>query len=304
MKPLSCIAALPLLCVLFLTGSCKQERTALRFIPENNSRYELEYEFSSTGMQQSRPFNNTIRMVLDLTMKPDSGGTAIKATYKRFQTGLLSATDSAFTDSDHPIADSLAMRNPKLLAPWVWQGVNGLSFNFRMGPSGRLDTMDTFLPLLTNLAMKVLHQQDSSVTGNELYSQVWNIGSAQFSTAKAKAMLQQVFPEYPERELQKGDTLGRTYQYYDGYPVTMVQVIKVAEIDEATVTFLIGGSGFTTATVEGNFKVEQQGKIIADRRTGVMMSAYIENLVKGKEYATSIDNKSVIRANCKKILPQ
>ncbi|NML22835.1 hypothetical protein HHL16_18260 [Pseudoflavitalea sp. G-6-1-2] len=304
MKPLSCIAAIPLLLILLIAGSCKQEAVSLRFIPENNARYELEYELSGVGTKESRPFNQTKRVVLDLTVKPDSGGTDIKATYKRFQFSLVSPTDSSYTDTDHPIADSMAMRNPKLLAPWVWQGVNGLSFNFRIGSSGRIDTMDTFLPLLTNLAMKVLHQPDSSVTGNELYSQVWNTGSQQFSSASAKAMLQAVFPEYPARELKKGDTLGRTYQYYDRYPITMVQVIKVAEVDEATVTFLIGGSGFTTATIEGDLKVEQQGKIIVDRSTGVLLSAYIENLVRGKEYTTSIDNKSVIRANCKKILPR
>ena len=304
MKPLSCTAALPLLLALSVFISCKQDQAELRFVPENNARYEFDYELNSSGTKQAKPFTHTTRQALELVMKPDSGGTNIKATYKRFQAAVRSQTDSSFADSDHPIPDSIAMHHSKMLASWIWQGVSGLSFNFRISRSGRPDTMDTFLPLLTNLAMKVLHQPDSSVTGNDLYSTVWASGSKYFSPEPAKAMLQTVFPEYPQRMLKKGDTLERTYQYFDGYPITMVQVIRVADMDDATVTFLIGGSGFTNATIEGNLKVEQQGKIIADRITGVMMSAYIENVVKGKDYELPIDIKTVIKATCKKLLPK
>lgn len=282
-----------------LMVSCKDASVDIRFVPEENALYELSYEGSGDGVRNGVTEKHSITYVWELQTKKDSGATNINATYKRFKADLLTAQDSLRMDSEHPIADSLALNNPKLMVPWIWQSVKGLSFDFRMNNLGKIESIGSFTPLLTELTKKVL--KDSALAQTEKFSAVWDIAASQFSASATQDLLQQLFIEYPGRSLKKGDTLTHTYKYNNGLPLVVVQLFKVSEITEEQVALLMGGSGFLEEGKENAVKAEQQGKIIVNRKTGMMESAYLEEVISGTIDNQSFKQNATVKATCRKL---
>jgi hypothetical protein len=290
---------LTFVCAVIAMVSCKDASVDLRFVPEENARYELSYEGSGTGVRNGITEKHSISYLWELHTKNDSGVTSINATYKRFKADLLTPQDSLRMDSDHPIADSLAQNNPKLMMPWVWQAVKGLSFDFRMNNLGKIETVGSFTPLLTELTKKVL--KDSALAQTDKFSAVWDIAASQFSAAASRDLLQQLFPEYPGRALKVGDTLTRTYKYNSGLPLMVVQQFKVTEITAEQVSLLMGGAGFLEEGKENSVKAEQQGKIIVNRKTGMMESAYLEEVINGTLDNQPFQQNATVQATCRKL---
>ncbi|MBO9635385.1 MAG: hypothetical protein J7578_19920 [Chitinophagaceae bacterium] len=272
----------------------------LRFLPDNGARYELAVEVSGSGLKTTKTETYSISTNWLLDIRKDSNDAYIKATYKRIKADLAFPSDSLQVDSDHPVPDSLAMSNPrKYNIPWIWQGIKGQSFTYRMNSLGQIDSMQPFTSLMIGLVENVLHGPIPS-GDHQLRDQVWNTASAQFNEKAVHDQLMLLFPEYPGRQLKVGDTLGRTYQNATGLPLVMVQVFKVSEITDSEVTLLLGGSGFLEQT-EISLKAEQQGKIVVNRNTGMMESVYIEEILNGTMEKLPFKQSTTMKASCKKL---
>lgn len=292
----SCIAAcLPLVCGVIMIASCKEATVDLRFVPANN-QYELIYEEAVTGEMKGNKERHSLGATLLLKANDDSA-LNINATYKRFWVDLRSATDSMKVDTDHPI--TLQNNDSRTFIPALWQGVKGLSFNYQMNNLGKLETVGSFTALLHEMTRKIL--PDSAAANSAQFSQVWDLAASQFSPAAAKAMLQPVFPEYAGAPLKAGDTLTRVYRAGTSVPLTMLQIFRIVEISGDQVTLLLGGSGFSDEAKGAALKASQQGKIIVNRKTGVMESAYIEEMVEGKMEEENYKQQTVIKATCTKL---
>lgn len=290
---------LAFVCAAILFGSCKDAEVDLRFVPDNKAVYELSYEGTGSGLISGKAQTHSVSYIWDLQTSNDSAATNINATYKRFKASMHSTDDSLFVDSDHPVADSIGRNDVKLMAPWIWQSVKGLSFNYRMNNLGKIEDVGSFTPLLTELTKKVL--KDSALAKTERFSAVWDIAASQFSAINIQDLIRQVFPEFPGRSLKAGDTINRTYKYNIGLPLVVVQIFKVSEITDNNVSLLMGGSGFLEENATYSLKAEQQGKIIVNRKTGVMESAYVEEVITGTADNQPFKQSGTIKATCRKI---
>lgn len=291
---------LPLVCGIVSMVSCKSASVDLRFLPDNGAKYELVTEVSGSGLKTTK--TETYSMFTDwlLEIRRDSNDAYIKATYKRFKADLAFPADTLHVDSDHPVSDSLAMHNSrKYMIPWIWQGIKGQSFTCRMNSLGQIDSMQPFTALMIGLVENVLHGPMPS-GDHQLRDQIWSTGSAQFNEKAVRDQFMLLFPEYPGKMLKVGDTLGRTYTNATGLPLVMVQVFKVSEITDSEVTLLLGGSGFLEQT-DISLKAEQQGKIVVNRNTGIMESAYIEEILNGTMEKLPFKQSTTLKASCRKL---
>ena len=289
--------AMLLVCATGLLTSCKEENADLRFRP-GNSNYELTYTIDRTGMKEGKKSSDKQGATLQLAMSGDSSLINVKATYKRYWANMRSTTDSFLIDTDKPI--KIDFQTVSSIVPGILQEVKGESFDFTFNSLGRIGGMTSFTPMITSITRKVMPADQAE--NLELYSNIFDLANGHFSPQAANAVLQPIFPEFPGRPLKLADTLNdRTYHSGDGYPMTIVQMTKVAEITKESVTLLVGGSGFSTASIDGNLKLEQQGKIVVNRQTGVIESAYIENFITGKVDKFPVDLKIVTEATCKRI---
>ena len=290
---------LAIVCTTIVMVSCKDASVDLRFVPDDNALYELSYEGSGTGVRNGATEKHSISFVWDLHTSKDTNATGIKATYKRFKLDALFPQDTLRVDTDHPIPDSIGSKDPKLLAPWIWQSVKGLSFGFRMNNLGKIEKMASFTQLQTELAKKVL--KDSALAQTERFSTVLDIAASQFSSSATQDLLQQVFIEFPGRSMKVGDTVGRTYKYSNGLPLVVVQLFKVTGITDTEVELLMGGSGFLEEGSDHSLKVEQQGKIIVNRKTGMLESAYLEEAITGKIDGKPFEQNGTVKAVCRRL---
>ncbi|WP_127126461.1 DUF6263 family protein [Pseudoflavitalea rhizosphaerae] len=290
---------LAIVCVSIVMVSCKDASVDLRFVPDDNALYELSYDGSGTGLRNGATEKHTISCVWDLQTSKDSSFTGIKATYKRFKLDALFPKDTLRVDTDHPIPDSIGRNNPALMAPWVWQSVKGLSFGFRMNSLGKIEKMASFTQLQTELAKKIL--KDSALAQTDRFSTVLDIAASQFNSQAMQDLLQQIFIEFPGRVMKVGDTVGRTYKYSNGLPLVIVQMFKVTEITGTQVAFLMGGSGFLEESSDHSLKVEQQGKLIVNRKTGMLESAYLEEVISGKLDGQPFKQDGTVKAVCRRL---
>lgn len=290
-------AAILLICTTSFFTSCKEESADIRFRP-GHSDYELTYVIDRSGMMEGKKLFNKQEATLQLSMSGDAGLTNVKATYQHYRADMRTATDSFVVDTDKPV--KIDFQTVGSIVPGILQEVKGQSFDFSFNSLGRIGSMATFTPMITAITKKVIPAEEQE--NLELFSNIFDLANGHFSPEAANAVLQPIFPEFPGRPLKLGDTLNdRTYHSGDGYPMTILQVSKVAAITNESVTFMTGGSGFSTASFDGTLKLEQQGKITVNKQTGVMESAYIENLIKGNIENKPIDLKIVIQATCKKL---
>lgn len=276
--------------------SCKDETVDLRFVPEKNQPYELAYQEDVSGEMKGNKQTHSAGSSLILTANKDTG-LNINATYKRFWLRMHTANDSLQVDTDHPV--TFRQDDPGTFVPAIWQTVKGLSFSYRMNTLGKLESLGSFTPLLHEMTKKIL--PDSVASNSAQFSQVWDIAAGQFSPAAASAMLVPIFPEFPGGPIKKGDTLNRVYHLEGAIPLTILQVYKVSDIKGDLVTLILGGSGFSESTSPYSLKVEQEGSFTINRHSGMMESAYIEELVTGKVDNEPYKQSSVIRATCKKM---
>jgi hypothetical protein len=290
---------LAIVCTTIVMVSCKDASVDLRFVPDDNALYELSIDGTGTGLRNGATEKHSISYIWDLQTAKDTNTTGIKATYKRFKMDALFPQDTLRVDTDHPIPDSVASKDPKLMAPWVWQTVKGLSFGFRMNSLGKIEKMGSLTQLHTELAKKVL--KDSVLSQTERFSTVLDIAASQFNSSAMQDLLQQVFIEFPGRVMKVGDTVGRNYKYSNGLPLVIVQMFKVTEITDTQVAFLMGGSGFLEESSDHSLKVEQQGKVIVNRKTGMLESAYLEEVITGKLDGQPFKQDGTIKAVCRKL---
>lgn len=294
---------LPLICGIVSMVSCKSASVDLRFLPENGARYELAVDISGNGSKTGQTESYALVTNWDLDIRKDSNHSYIKATYKRFKADLLfggDRKDTVHIDTDHPVPDSIVNTDSnKYLFPWVWQRVKGLQFTFRMNSLGKIDSIQPFTSLLLGLVENVLHRPMGS--GEDAQGdRVWNAGAAQFNEKAVKDQLMGLFPEYPGRTLKVGDTLSRSYIDASGLPLIVVQLFKVSEITDSQVTLMLGGSGLLNQT-DISVKVEQQGKIVVNRQTGVMETAYIEEILNGTLEKQPFKQSTIMKASCRKL---
>ncbi|NML22836.1 hypothetical protein HHL16_18265 [Pseudoflavitalea sp. G-6-1-2] len=286
-----------LVCAAVFLASCKEQKADLRFVPGKSANYEMVFDIASGGLNNGRKTDYKQGATLLLQMTEDSGRTNVNATYKRFWANFHTIGDSMKVDTDKP--QTWDLKNDAQAMPAIYQAVKDESFSFRINTLGKIEAMPPFTPMLTSITRKVLPAEHAD--NIKAYSQIYDIASGFFSPGSMKMLLVPVFQEFPGKELKVGDTLGRNYQIEDGLPITIVQVVKVAEITDEAVTLLIGGSGFSSASIESDLKLEQQGRLTVNRKTGVMQLAYIENIVKGKLGDVDLDSRMIINATCKKL---
>jgi hypothetical protein len=287
MKKLTiCIAAIAAVMMMISFESCNSGgKTAsaktLKFNLEKGKGYDydmvwdMDQKIMGQDMKMSFGANFTMNVTDD-----DGKVKTISSTYKSFKMYMKMPQAEIDVDTDKPADEAADATNPMAMVGKVFRAIKGKSFVIKVDNEGTVISVEGFEDIVNSMV--------ESISMNEQMQEALRASlKDQFSGQSIKDQFGPVFNIFPNKEVKVGDSWDKSYSTGGKTPAKYTTTYTVKSIDGDNVSMTtktkIESSG--DADVSGT----QEGNILVDSKTGLMINGEFDQKIKTTMQGTSID---------------
>ena len=272
--------------IIFLGCQASSKASSSRLLKFNMQKdkvynYELVWDIKQTVFEQESKIS--VGSLYSIKVNEDDGHIkTLTGTYKNFKMSMNMMGMDITIDSDKPLEakDDAGMdKNPVALMKKVFSGISGKSFIMKVDEEGNIIEVSGFEEMYAGMMNAINLNEDQKAKGLTALKN-------QFNEKSVKDQFAQLFTIYPNKEIKTGDTWERNYSSVGNLPAKYSTTYTVKGIEGDHVTLVAKTKIGSTSDID--IKGEQQGNIIIDSKSGLIINAQYE-----QNFVTTVKGTSV-----------
>jgi hypothetical protein len=267
--------------------SCKSASEAaggkvLKFNLEKGKgyNYEMVWDMDTKAMGQESKISVDAQYAMEI--KDDDGKIkTVETVYKSIKMGMNVMGMQLDMNSDKPINDGNAEKNPLIMMNKIISGITNKPFLAKVDAEGNVLEVTGFDKIVNGMI-------DSMGLDPQLKAQVEVSMKEQFNEQTIKDNFAQLFTIFPNKEVKKGDSWEKSHSTGGRLGAKFNTTYTVKDIDGDFIT-LTAKSNISSADKDTNIEGVQTGNIIVDSKTGLMVNAEFNQDIKTKAENVTVD---------------
>lgn len=246
-----------------------------------DSKIILKQDISQTMMGQTQNIDSDQGYGVNITVMGINDDTySMKLTYS----SIMVKSPMAGLDYDSETATSEPTGSAKAVS-----SVIGSEVTFDMTKNGAVSNIEGMKAMLDKMVenMELTDEAQASAFKAQM--------SAQYNAESIESQMKRTMINFPDKELNKGDTWSEDQSIATPFAMNIQTSYELADYDNENVTINVTSDIFTEgesasmggATMTPDLSGVQSGTIVLDRKTGLVISSNLEQLISGVLNITS-----------------
>lgn len=246
-----------------------------------NSKVTIDQTIAQTMMGQTQNIQNDQGYGVTITVeKKNTDSYSLSMMYNSIMINSPKAglTYDSETATSEPTGPAKALSS-----------VIGTEFSFELNKDGSVSSVSGIQAMLDSMAANMGLADEAQASAFK--AQI----SAQYNEEAVKSQMKRTLVIYPDKELNKGDTWSADESVTTPFTMNIQTTYELADFDDKTATINVSSNIFSEegsitmggATMTPDLSGVQSGTIVVDKKTGLVLSANMEQLVSGVMNMTS-----------------
>ena len=253
--------------------------------------YDMQFEMDQSMMAQNSKMKFNTLYSVDV-VNDSAGIKTLRGTYRNFRMNADIMGMKMDIDTDRPDTSKPSPENPMGMMSRIFSMIKGTSFTMKIDKKGNVLAVsgaEKFRDMFVSFADSMGMEEKEMNSVKESFSE-------QFNEEAVKSQFSQVFTIFPDKEVKEGDSWEIVTKGDIKMPTTNTTKYTVKEIEGDMITLVAKTKIEGTENKEFQIEGEQEGNLIVDSRSGlVIRSEYNQNLyVKAQGMTIGIKGKGNI----------
>ena len=246
-----------------------------------NSKVTIDQTIAQTMMGQTQNIQNDQGYGVTVTVeKKNADSYSLSMMYNSIMINspMAGLTYNSETATSEPTGSAKALSS-----------AIGTEFSFELNKDGSVSSVSGIEAMLDSMAANMGLADEAQASAFKAQM------GGQYNEDAIKSQMKRTLVIYPDKELNKGDTWSADESITTPFTMNIQTTYELADYDDKTATINVSSDIFSEggsmtmggATMTPDLSGVQSGTIVVDRKTGLVLSANVEQLVSGVMNMTS-----------------